>query len=101
MIELCFQTAGLWELGVQGRMGLPRYLREVCLLSQPNPAQGKWYAVVIPGSQGSFDARVLDENGNCCLRLAGYNTVALPGAVDAKRLEQLQSVISGEALLAV
>jgi hypothetical protein len=102
LIELCFQTAGLWELGVNGRMGLPHRVREVCLFSAPDPAQGGLYAVVTPHpTQESFDALVLDKNGNCYLRLAGYQTIGLPGAVDAKRLEQLQTVISGEALLAV
>ena len=31
LIELCFQTAGLWEMSVQGRMGLPQHVDEVCL----------------------------------------------------------------------
>ena len=29
LIELCFQTAGLWEMGVQGRMGLPLHIDRV------------------------------------------------------------------------
>jgi len=100
LIELCFQTAGIWELGVQGRMGLPRQVREVSLYRAPTPTAGRWYAVVTPDAvQGSFAAEVLDINGNCCLRLTGYQTVALPNAVDAKHLKTLQKIMSGEALL--
>ena len=33
LIELCFQTAGLWEMAVQHRMGLPRHVDRVSLLS--------------------------------------------------------------------
>ena len=29
LIELCFQTAGLWEMGAQGRMGLPQHIDRV------------------------------------------------------------------------
>ena len=31
LIELCFQTAGVWEMGVQGRMGLPQHVDRVSL----------------------------------------------------------------------
>jgi hypothetical protein len=100
LIELCFQTAGVWELGVQGRMGLPQHVREVSLYRAPTPTAGRWYAVVTPdATQKSFAAEVLDTNGNCYLRLTGYQTVALPNAVDAKHLKTLQEIMSGEALL--
>ncbi len=100
LIELCFQTAGVWELGVQGRMGLPRHVREVSFFRAPTPADGRLYAVVTPDEvQGTFDAEVLDAKGNCCLRLAGYQTVALPNAVNAVALKALQEVMSGEAAL--
>ncbi len=77
LIELCFQTAGIWELGQQSRMGLPQRVQQVSLLSEPNPANGRLYAVVTPDEvRNSFDAEVLDEKGNCYLRLSGYQTVA-------------------------
>jgi len=100
LIELCFQTAGVWELGVQGRMGLPRQVREVSVYRAPTPADGRLYAVVTPDEvQGTFDARVLDAKGNCYLRLTSYQTVALPNAVNAAALKALQEVMSGEAAL--
>lgn len=99
LIELCFQTAGLWEMGVQGRMGLPQQVGRVALLQAPDPAQGDIYAVVTPHS-GYFDAGVVDTKGNCYLRLSGYRTVAIPNAVDADRLKALQSRMLGVAILA-
>jgi NAD(P)-dependent dehydrogenase (short-subunit alcohol dehydrogenase family)/acyl carrier protein len=99
LIELCFQTAGIWELGAQSRMGLPEHVLEVSLQRAPNLAEDL-YAVVTPGTvPGSFNAEVLDTKGNCYLRVAGYQTVALPNRVDADRLKGLQAVISGEVLL--
>ncbi|MGC1452629.1 MAG: SDR family NAD(P)-dependent oxidoreductase [Candidatus Sulfotelmatobacter sp.] len=100
LIELCFQTAGIWELGVQGRMGLPQHVRQVSLYRAPDPADGPFYAVLTPDAvPGSFDVDVLDSNGNCYLRLTGYQTVELPTGVDAKHLKALQEVMSGAALL--
>ena len=29
LIELCFQTAGLWEMGAQNRFGLPQHVEQV------------------------------------------------------------------------
>jgi len=99
LIELCFQTAGIWELGAQSRMGLPQHVLEVSLLRAPNSAEDL-YAVVTHGTaQGSFDAEVLDTKGNYYLRLTGYQTVALPNRVDPDRLTKLQAVMSEEALL--
>jgi NAD(P)-dependent dehydrogenase (short-subunit alcohol dehydrogenase family) len=100
LIELCFQTAGVWELGVQGRMGLPRHVGEVSLYKKPTPGDGRLYAVVTPYQvQGTFDAEVLDAKGNCYLRLTGYQTVALPNAVNAAALKTLQEVMSGDVAL--
>jgi hypothetical protein len=50
--------------------------------------------------QQSFDADVVDTQGRCYLRLAGYRTVTVPTAIDADRLKALQSAMSGEAVLA-
>ena len=88
LVELCFQTAGLWELAMQGRMGLPRQIREVSVFrpssaDELNAASNRLYAVVSPDpAQGTFDAEVLDSEGNCYLRLNGYQTVTLADAID-------------------
>jgi hypothetical protein len=100
LIELCFQTAGIWELGVQGRMGLPQHVREVSLFRTPTAADGRLYALLTPdATRGSFDVEVLDAKGNCYLRLMGYQTVALPDGADAKSLRILHEIMSSEAAL--
>jgi hypothetical protein len=109
LIELCFQTAGIWEMGTQCRMGLPRHIDRVSSLllpsallpSAPDSADTRLYAVVTsdPG-RGSFDAEVVDTKGNCYLQLSGYRTVAVPYAVDAERLKALQAAMSRDAVAA-
>ena len=95
LIELCFQAAGLWEMGTLGRMGLPFQIRTVRVLRDPNLATGKLYALVTPDPRSqTFDAQVLDAQGNCYLRLSGYQTVELPGAIDSTRLKKLRAAFS-------
>jgi acyl transferase domain-containing protein/acyl carrier protein len=102
-IELCFQTAGIWEMGTQCRMGLPRHIDRVSSLlsSPPDSADTRLYAVVTsdPG-RGSFDAEVVDTEGNCYLQLSGYRTVAVPNAMNAERLKALQAAMSLDAVAA-
>jgi hypothetical protein len=92
LIELCFQTAGLWEISLEGRMGLPQHVRQVCMWRSPESADGPLYAVVTPSQeQGSFDAEVVDGSGNRYLQVDGYSTVALPDSLDAELLATLRT----------
>ncbi|MGA2920688.1 MAG: SDR family oxidoreductase [Candidatus Sulfotelmatobacter sp.] len=100
LIELCFQTAGVWEMGVQGRMGLPLHIDRVSLfLPTAESDDTRWYAIVTPDHvRGSFDAEVVDAKGNRYLQLSGYRTAAFPGAVDAEPLKVLQAAMALEAV---
>jgi Polyketide synthase dehydratase len=101
LIELCFQTAGVWELGVEGRMSLPQHIDHVSVLRKPEQAESRLYAVITPDpARGSFDAEVVDAAGNCHVQLSGYRTVAVPNAVDAEPLKALQALMSVEAVVA-
>jgi malonyl CoA-acyl carrier protein transacylase/NAD(P)-dependent dehydrogenase (short-subunit alcohol dehydrogenase family) len=101
LIELCFQTAGLWEMGLQGQMGLPHQVARVSLSSMSASPNGHLYAVVTPHpDRGCFDAEVVDTSGICYLTLTGYRTVAVPDAVNAERLKRLQFLMLSEAVVA-
>ena len=94
LIELCFQTAGIWEIGTTGHMGLPQHIDRVSALRIPDASSGRLHAVVNPNTEaGSFDARVLDANGNVCVDLRGYRTVELPTGIDAADRKPLQEAM--------
>jgi len=98
-IELCFQTAGIWEMGIQGRMGLPLGIGRVSLVRNPETAEGDVFAVVTPHpDKECFDAEVVDSKGNCYLSLSAYRTVAVPGGIDAEPLKVLQRLMANAAL---
>ncbi len=93
VIELCFQTAGLWEMGKKNRMGLPYHIDRVNLLRDANGGNGGLQAVVTPEPNDTFDARVVDAEGNVFLTLQGYRTMELPEAIDAELLKPLQKAM--------
>jgi NAD(P)-dependent dehydrogenase (short-subunit alcohol dehydrogenase family) len=93
LIELCFQTAGIWEMAIRSKMGLPYQIDKVCLLRAPDGAQTRLFSVVRPNTDSSFDAQVVDEKGNVYLTLTGYRTMELPDPINASLLRPLQSAI--------
>jgi Polyketide synthase dehydratase len=96
LIELCFQTAGVWELGTAGRMALPTHVDRVARYAGAEDPGPVW-AVVRPSAAGagagSVDAEVVDADGRVRLRLEGYRTTALPGAVDAEALAPIETAL--------
>ena len=80
LIELCFQTAGLWEMKSGSGLGLPQTLHGATLYERPekpNP-DSPLYALVEAREDGEvFDAKVVDESGQVYVALDGYRTVEL------------------------
>ena len=92
LIELCFQTAGLWEINKESRMGLPRHVGRVCWWRNPELVTGSLFAVVTPHPErASFDAEVVDAKGNLYLQVVDYTTVALAERVDGELLAALRA----------
>ncbi|MBE1495760.1 acyl transferase domain-containing protein/acyl carrier protein [Amycolatopsis lexingtonensis] len=92
LIELVFQTAGVWDIGRHGRFGLPRHVDRIVLHDAPEP-RGRLEAVVTSEADG-FGGRVLDETGAVLLELSGYRTTELPGALDVERSAPMTEAMS-------
>ncbi len=98
LLELCLQTAGVWEAGATGALALPRSIGSLHLYrAKPNSAA--IFAEVVPsfGEDGSlsFDARVVDEKGNLYLEVRNYRTVPLPYSVEASLLKPMRLLVQG------
>jgi len=93
LIELCFQTAGLWEMATLRKMGLPQQIKSVRLLHPAPSSEHNFYALVTPKVDGTvfFDAEVVDEAGTPYVELQGYSTIALPGTVNVEPLKVVQA----------
>ena len=101
LIELCFQTAGLWEMAAQSRMGLPWQVQDVSWLRAPDLTDHHaFYALVTPHpAEGTFDAEVVDAEGNRYLRLGGYRTAQVPSSVDTEPLKALHDAVYGQPVI--
>jgi hypothetical protein len=89
LVELCFQTAGVAELAVDGSLGLPKRFRRLQVAPDASEATAR-HAVVTAGAAGGVDAIVLDDAGRVLVRLDGYETVGLQGAASADLLAPLE-----------
>ena len=93
VIELCFQTAGMYELGADGRFGLPAEIGRVQKLREPGISTSPLYTVVRHSNGGpGFDADVVDETGNVYMHIEDYRTAELPGAAEAASIEPIRAV---------
>ncbi|MFN8130206.1 MAG: SDR family NAD(P)-dependent oxidoreductase [Solirubrobacteraceae bacterium] len=91
LIELCFQTAGIWEIGTTGRMALPAGIDRVTVDPGAAEADGL-HAVVVPSETG-VSAEVRDAEGHVAVRLDGYRTIELPGGLEADALAPIRAAI--------
>jgi acyl transferase domain-containing protein/acyl carrier protein len=93
LIELCFQTAGVYELGRTGRMALPTHIDRVRIFE--GEASEPLFAVVRPGEADmTVDAEVVDAAGRLKVRLEGYRTTELPGEMQGDELEQFRRAMA-------
>jgi acyl transferase domain-containing protein len=83
LVELCFQAAGLWEAGLDGRLALPTGIGRVRLLADPAALKGALHATARPVAAGRFDCRVLDAKGRVVLALDDYRSIPLPAPIPA------------------
>jgi len=94
LVELCLQTAGVWEIGRSGRMGLPQHIERLWLAPPDGAAEGPCHAIVTPREDGAFDAQVVDVDGRVRVRMEGYRTAALPVELDASLCAPLRAAMS-------
>lgn len=100
LVELCLQTAGVWEIGTKGTMALPRSIGR--LRVYPTEVNGsEIYAEVTPRGEDrerpSFNARVVDAKGRVFLELEDYRTEPLPYTVEKEQLKPLRTWLSNDS----
>ncbi len=96
LVELCFQVAGLWEAGTEGRLALPAHVDRLELLGHPKDETATPVAFAVPSEEpGRFDCQVHEGSGAVLLRLSGYRTVAMPGGLPDDVGIPLREAMSG------
>ena len=77
LVELCFQTAGIWEVKTKRHLALPSVIGSLVVHRSEKDASGKRLYAIVEAKQGgeSFEARVADETGRLFVELDGYRTI--------------------------
>ena len=94
LVELCFQTVGLFEAGTDGVLALPLHVDAVHLNGEPTERAGL-VATARPDGHGGFICKVRDDDGRLVLRVDGYRTVPLPEPLPADIVAPIRSVMRG------
>ena len=84
LVELCFQTAGLWEAARDDLLALPLHVGSIRVLLDPGEATLPLVAHA-EVHDGHVDALVVDGEGRVVVRLDGYTTVSLTAVPDDVR----------------
>ncbi|MBA4385003.1 MAG: hypothetical protein C0410_09725, partial [Anaerolinea sp.] len=96
LIELCFQTAGLWEAGSTGNLGLPHSIGKLRVYRTASK-NVSIFAEVKPkeiNGQLYFDARVVDSKGNVYLDLINYRTSPQLETPNDRHLVPMKNLVS-------
>ncbi len=92
LVELCLQTAGIWEIGKTGTIALPRSIENLTLYHHSVNGEAI-YAEVKPFQTETgrlyFDAHVVDDKGRLHLEMKNYCTTPLPDTIKKELLEPL------------
>jgi hypothetical protein len=96
LIELCFQTAGLWEAGATGTLALPASVGKLTVYSRPMNGVPIYAEVKPRECEGTlaFDARVLDSKGNVFVEVEDYRTSPLPFPAEESQVEAMKVLVT-------
>lgn len=80
---------------MRDRMGLPNHIDSVSVRLGSEATNGRLYAIVTPNPvHNSFDAEVVDAQGNRFVHMSGYRTIATPISVNAEQVKVLRALWS-------
>ena len=93
LVELCFQTAGIWEMGTRSRMALPLHIDRVTTFRPLADAKGGLTAVIRTNGDEGFSAAVVDDGGRVYVEMSGYRTVEVPAPLDGEAVAPLREAM--------
>lgn len=98
LIELCLQTAGIYEISKTGALSLPQSINKVRFYRHETNGVPIYAQVqAIQTEDGlQFNSRVIDEKGRIYLELTDYRTSTLPSNIDKPLLAPLAKLLLDE-----
>ena len=97
LIELCFQTAGVWELGTVGRMGLPTHVDRVVRFEGADEPAARCAPSCTRATATASTPRWWTRPDACASASRATGPSTLPGGVDPDALDPIRAAMD-EAL---
>jgi hypothetical protein len=93
LVELCFQTAGLWLAGRHNQLGLPSHIGRLRFTGRADRRTDDQprLATAEQVSDDTFTCAVVDSDGNVILELEDYRTIQLPTPIPDDIAAELNS----------
>jgi hypothetical protein len=91
LAEICFQTAGMWEMGTQGVLALPEKVGSLRVYGVPTE-ETPLVCTARPTDHG-FDCVVQRKDGTVVVHMTGYRTVATPNPLPEEQAETFRRVM--------
>jgi 3-hydroxymyristoyl/3-hydroxydecanoyl-(acyl carrier protein) dehydratase len=99
LLELCLQTAGVYEAGLTGTLALPSSIGELRIHRQKTNGVAI-FAEVTPARSADgnlvFDARVVDAKGRVYLEVDNYRTSPLPYRAEDDVVQPFKALVQGK-----
>ncbi len=92
LLELGFQTAGIMEMGVHNRMGLPSHIDVLQVYKGQDDLKGQLYAVVDQIEDG-YNISIVNDKGDIFIFLKGYKTAEFMMNMDEELTAPLEEVL--------
>jgi hypothetical protein len=99
LMELCMQTAGVWEIGTTGTLALPRSIGKLHLYQVEHNGSALFAEVrTSNGVDGRprYDATVKDQSGRVYIEVEDYRTEPLPYTIEKELLKPVQDWLKHE-----
>jgi hypothetical protein len=92
LAEICFQTAGIWEMGQEGKMALPDHVGSLRVYGTPTE-ETPLVCTARPTDDG-FDCIVARKDGTVVVHMTGYQTVVTPSPLPDDQTAPIRAVMA-------
>ena len=96
LVELCLQTAGIWDIGTSDALSLPKSIGKLRLFENKVnglPIYAEVNPVALESGERYFDARVVDSKGQVYLEINQYRTSPMPYNLEQDLLAPIKNLV--------
>jgi malonyl CoA-acyl carrier protein transacylase len=96
LVELCLQTAGIWDIGISDTLSLPKSIGALRLYNNKVnglPIFAEVHPVELEDGERYFDAKVVDSKGQVYLEIDQYRTAPMPYNLEKDLLTPIKNLV--------